>query len=176
MRVAMILFILTMAQVGWGTCAGDATQQALAGQPLTLIPTMVQELTELRVETGNDALQGNGTMSAAYLMQRPAEGSIYLNFHVDVACNTGNFVLHTRDIHLDGAAGAPSYAPMDWFIDDGLAEVHADSLMVSKKAILQFTIEVPRAGLDELTLSVQSQRIGTVREIRERVAEDASRE
>lgn len=175
MRVAMILFIMTMAQVGWGACGGDATQKALV-PPLTLIPTMVQELTELRVETGNDALQSNGTMSAAYQMKRPAEGSVYLNFHVDVACKTGDFLLHTRDIHLDGAAGATSYAPMDWFIDDGLAEVHADSLMVSEKAILQFTIAVPRVGRDDLALFVLSQRIGTVREIRERVAKNASRE
>jgi hypothetical protein len=59
---------------------------------------------------------------------------------------------------------------MDWFLDTGIAEERGETLTVHNKTIVQFTIEVPRAGLDDLTLSVLSQRIGTVREIRARIA------
>ena len=64
-----------------------------------------------------------------------------------------------------------AYTPFDWFIDTG-AEVRGDSLTIDDKALVQFTIEVPREGRDDLTLFLLSKRIGTVREIREQIADD----
>jgi hypothetical protein len=159
-----------------------------------LIPTAFQELGELRLNTGEKAVLSDGTYSAVYDKRIPAEGNIYLNFHVDVATETGPLVLRAREIRLvkDAEAGGvvplraevvkgkvdpdtsetTAYIPFDWFIDTG-GEVRGDSLTVANKAIVQFTIEVPREGRDDLTLFLLSQRIGTVREIREQIAQDS---
>jgi len=195
MRAAIMLSCLIIAQIGWGVCASGQTPPALAERPLTLIPTALQELNELRINTGEKAVLRDGTMSAVYEKKIPSEGSTYLNFHVDVASQAGPFVLHWKEIRLEGAApreatpgvevtkgkadpetpATVSYTPLDWFIDTGV-EVRGDSLTVSDKAIVQFTIEVPRAGLDDLILFMRSQRIGTVREIRERIAKEQGNE
>lgn len=189
MRTAIMLSFLLTAQIGWGMSGTSATA---AARPLTLIPTALQELNELRVNTGTKAVLSDGTMNAVYVMKTPAPGNVYLNFHVDVASEAGSLVLQTSDIRLDGPVATTtrppvsattwkahrptptrvSHTPMDWFIDTGSAEVRGDRLTVGSKGIVQFTIEVPRAALDNLILSVHAQRIGTVREIRERISRD----
>lgn len=196
MRTAVVLSSLVLAQICWGECARAQARPAPAEQRLTLIPTALAELGGLRVNTGTKAVLRDGTLSAVYHMETPSEGNTYLNCHLDVASEAGPFVLHSKDIRLEGPAvtAAPHgvgvaaektgtetppiafYTPMDWFIDTSAAELRGDSLTVSSKAIVQFTIEVPRAGLDDLTLFVRSQRIGTVREIRERIAKDGGTE
>jgi hypothetical protein len=185
MRAARVAPLLIIAQMTWALCASGHTPPAASERPLTLIPTAFEELNELRVNTGTKAVLRDGTMGPVYVMKRPSQGSTYLNFHVDVATATGSIVLQAKDLRLEGAAVSPleatkgkaapetvSYTPMDWFIDTGLAEVRGESLTVDEKAILQFTIEAPRAGLDQLTLFVRSQRVGTIREIRDRIAKD----
>jgi len=176
MRTAIMLSVLMIAQVGWGVCANAQTPTAWTARPLIVIPTAFQELNELRVNTGEKTLRRDGTVKPMYVKTLPAEGSSYLNFHVDIASDAGNLVLHSKDIHLDGAPAAAatlSYTPFNWFIDTGTTEMRGDSLLiVNDKAIVQFTIEVPTAGFDDLALFVRSQRIGTVREIRERIVRD----
>jgi hypothetical protein len=185
MRMTIMLPFLIIAQLGWGAAAGARTPAAATDRPLTLIPTAFEVLDKLRVNTGTKAVLSDGTMNAVYVMKTPAEGNTYLNFHVDVASEAGSVLLHTKEMRLEGpathrvgatgdrAASAPGkmtfYTPMDWFIDTGAAEVRGDELALTK-AIVQFTIEVPRAGFDDLTLFVRSQRVGTVGEIRERIA------
>jgi hypothetical protein len=191
MRTAMILVSLILAQMSWGAGANAQTPSTSKNRRLVLIPTALQELQELRVNTGEKAVLSDGTMNAAYVKKIPSPGNTYLNFHVDVDSDTGSVVLQANDIRLEGAATTPAthggdvargkvapatpgtvgYAPFDWFIDTGSAEVRGESLTVKNKAIVQFTIEVPRAGFEHLTLFVRSQRIGTVREIRERIAQ-----
>lgn len=193
MRAAMMLSLLIVALIGWGVRATGETPPKRAEGSLTLIPTALQELNELRLNTFEKAVTSDGTRSAVYDKRVPAEGNTYLNFHVDVASECGPFVLRAEEIRLvhGAAAGeatlplgeaakgsvdpeAPavaSYTPFDWFIDTG-AEVRGDSLTVNDKAIVQFTIEVPREGLEELTLFILSQRMGTVREIRGQIARD----
>jgi hypothetical protein len=196
MRKALMLFLLVVVQTSWGVPASGRTPPAPAPRPLTLIPTAFEELNELRVNTGQKAVLNDGTMNAVYVKKIPAAGSIYLNFHVDVASGAEPVVLHAGQIYLQSTAPAaipyrtgskkwkaasepattppsPSYAPMDWFIDTGSAEVRGEALTVANKAIVQFTIEVPRAGFDDLTLFVQSQRMGTVKEIRAQISKDA---
>ena len=193
MRVATMWLVLITVLIGGRGGASGQAPVAPEERPLTLIPTALQELSELRVNTWEKAMLSDGTRNSVYVMETPSEGNTYLNFHVDVASAAGPFMLHTKEICLKegrvtGAAAvgvdvttgktdletqAPlCYAPFDWFVDTGLAEVRDDSLMVSGMAVLQFTIEVPRAGLDDLTLFVRSQRIGTVSEIRERVVRE----
>jgi hypothetical protein len=190
MRTAMILVSLIIAQMSWGAGTSAQTASAAKERRLVLIPTALQELQELRVNTGEKAVLSDGTMNAVYVTKVPSTGNTYLNFHVDVDSDTGSVVLQAKDIRLEGAATAPAphggtvakgkavstvpgtvgYSPFDWFIDTGSAELRGESLTIKNKAIVQFTIEVPRAGFDHLTLFVQSQRIGTVKEIRERIA------
>lgn len=188
MRMAMMGIIVVLALVGWAVVSSNEARPAPAEGSLILIPTAYQELTELRVNTGERAPLADGKVNAVYVKKIPSEGSVYLNFHVDVSSAAGPFVLHTSEIFLESGEGAARvektgsekpvsaasadacYTPMDWFIDTGLAEVRGDSLTVVNKGVVQFTIEVPRAGLEDLTLFIRDQRIGTVREIRERVA------
>jgi hypothetical protein len=178
MRSITVLSLLIISMVGWGVCASGQTPSTSTERPLTLIPTKLQELKELRIESGKKAVLADGTMSAVYVKHFPAEGNIYLNFHVDVATEAGPFVLRHEGIRLEGplAKGASpeiaSYTPLDWFLDTGAEELRGDSLTVKDKALVQFTIEVPKASMDDLTLFVHSQRIGTVREIRERITQD----
>jgi hypothetical protein len=194
MRVVIVLLMLIVAQVGIEASANRPPPPSSTGRPLTLIPTAVQELKELRMNTGTKTLYRDGTRNDLYLKRTPAPGSVYLNFHVDIAVADGPFLLHASDICLEGAGtGAPSvelpraktapdtspavtYTPWDMFSDDGGAEVHCDSLTVTDKVLLQFTIEVPQAGRDDLILFVRSQRIGTVREIREGIARNRGSE
>lgn len=184
MRIAMMVVCLVLTQVGPGVYASDPVSPASTRRALILKPTLVQELNELRINTGTKAVLGDGTMNAVYVKKTPAEGNTYLNFHVDVASEGGSFVLHSEGIRLERAvvnAAASqvaattliqSYTPFDWFVDTGL-EVRGDPLTVNDKAIVQFTIEVPRAGHDHLVLFVHSQRIGTVGEIREEIARES---
>lgn len=191
MRTPMMLLLLIMAQMSWGTGASAQAPPAPAAPPLILIPTKMQELDKLRIFTGRQAVLSDGTMNAVYDVKVPRAGHTYLNFHVDVASNTGPLILSAGDMRLvrDGntAAVAPAtlhnpkrksdlktvatlaYTPFDWFIDTG-HEVRGDSLTIESKALVQFTIEVPMQGLDDLALFVLSQRVGTVREIRENIA------
>ena len=193
MRATMVLALLIGALIGWGVSAIGETPPVGAEGSLTLIPTALQELNELRLNTFEKAVSSDGTSSAVYEKRVPSEGNTYLNFHVDVASESGPFVLRAEEIRLvHGAAGeeatlpageaakgdldpethaVASYTPFDWFIDTG-AEVRGDSLVVKDKAIVQFTIEVPREGLDALTLFILSQRMGTVGEIRSQIASD----
>jgi hypothetical protein len=185
-----IVMILMMAALIGSVSAGSGRAAPMTvGHPLTLIPTALEELNELRMNTGHKAILRDGTMNAAYQKRIPSPGSIYLNFHVDVSSDAGPVMLHRGQIRLEGPAapaetlraafvkehlatetpGTVSYTPMDWFIDTGMAEARGDSLKVDTKAIVQFTIEVPRAGFDELALFVGSQRVGTVSEIRQRI-------
>jgi len=196
MRGSMMLSLLVVSQIGWGVCAAGQPSPVEEGGRLTLIPTACQELKELRVNTGKRAVMRDSTLSVVYATRTPTPGSTYLNFHVDVASDVGPFVLRTGDIRLEksptgtakqvdvpakgaaasGIPGPVSYIPMDWFIDSGMGEVRGDSLTVNEKALVQFTIEVPQAGLGELTLFVRSQRIGMVSEIRERIGTELNRE
>lgn len=190
MRAPVALLLLIIAQIGWGACASARTLPASAEGPLTLIPTAFRELNELRINTGEKAVMSDSTLSAVYDKRIPAEGNTYLNFHVDVALEAGSLVLRAEDIRLvkdgkaasAGAKGAKgntdpktgevtAFTPFDWFIDTG-AEVRGDSLTIDNKALVQFTIEVPKVGYDDLTLFVLSKRIGTVREIRELITKD----
>jgi hypothetical protein len=137
-----------------------------------LTPTALQELNKLRMNTGEKAVLNDGTRSAVYEMKTPARGNTYLNFHVDVYSPDGPVVLLAREIYLEKTPPGKAlvrYLPFDVFLDTGLAEVRGDSLTVSDKAIVQFTIEVPRTRFDDLTLFVGAQRIGTVGEIRDRI-------
>lgn len=190
MRIAILLTLLVLVQAGWTMDAVGRTPPAFVARQFVIIPTAFQELTELRVNTGEKAVLRDGTRSAVYVMSTPAAGGVFLNFHVDVASDAGPFVLHANEIRLTkpsfvmqafpvAATRSParfttsspvSYIPMDWFIDTGMAEVRGDSLQVDQAAVVQFTIEVPRAGFDDLTLFVRSQRVGTVGEIRTRIA------
>jgi hypothetical protein len=190
MRTAVVLSLLIAAQVIWIGVASGGAPPASVERGLTLIPTAFEELNELRVNTGTKAVLRDGTMNAVYVKKLPSNGNTYLNFHVDISSGTAPVVLRASDIRLQGVGtgpaihrapgtkwkGAPetpitvSYTPMDWFLDTGMAEERGETLTVHDKTIVQFTIEVPRAGLDDLTLSVLSQRIGTVREIRARIA------
>lgn len=190
MRTAVVLSLLIAAQVIWIGVASGGAPPASVERGLTLIPTAFEELHELRVNTGTKAVLRDGTMNAVYVKKLPSNGNTFLNFHVDISSGTGSVVLRASDIRLQGVGtgpaihrapgtkwkGAPetpvtvSYTPMDWFLDTGIAEERGETLTVHNKTIVQFTIEVPRAGLDDLTLSVLSQRIGTVREIRARIA------
>lgn len=187
MRMANMWSFLAMVQIGAGAWGGSGTASAGAETPLVIIPTKLQELRELRINTGERAVLSDGTMNAVYVKHIPSEGKTYLNFHVDLASEAGPVVLSAQEIRLVGGTIAPVtspaegskekatpatgvYTPLDWFIDTGLAEVRGDSLTVRDKAIVQFTIEVPLAGLDDLVLQVRSQRVGTVKEIRERIA------
>ncbi len=190
MRAALVLLLLVIAQIGWGAGATARTPSASSERPLILIPTAIQELSELRLNTGDKAVLSDNTMSAVYDKNVPAQGNTYLNFHVDVASEAGPFVLRGRDIRLvkDGKGGEAgsdgrmsktdakavdvvAYTPLDWFMDTG-AEVRGDSLRIDNKALVQFTIEVPRSGCDDLTLFILSQRIGTVGEMRELIAKE----
>jgi hypothetical protein len=188
MRIAGILPLLILSQIGWGASANGQAAPTSGERPLTIIPAVVQELKELRINTGKRAVLNDGTLSDVYVTRVPSEGNTYLNFRVDVASEAGPIVLHSKEIRLEGATAvaasprpetakgkevpetpaAPSYTPFDWFIDTGAAEERGESLTLDK-AIVQFTIEVPRAGLDDLTLFLHFQRVGTVREIRERM-------
>ena len=190
MRVAMMMSFLIMAQIGWAVGASGQTPPTATNQHLILIPTAFQQLPELRVNTGQKAILSDGTMNAVYVKKLPSAENTYLNFHVELDAEAGPIVLHTGDIRLQGAghgtshprvAGTEwnvvpeseanvSYVPMDWFLDTGAAEERGSALTVQDKTIVQFTIEVPRVGFDDLTLFVQTQRIGTVREIRARIA------
>lgn len=152
---------------------------AEAQPSLSLTPTALQELDELRINTGEKAVLRDGTYSAVYEKRIPAPGNTYLNFHVDVASKAGKTVLLVEEIYLeaDPAGGnAPNrpdpvrYTPFESFIDTGLEQVRGKALTVDVKGVLQFTIEVPRAGMEDLTLFVGAQRIGTVSAIRERIA------
>jgi hypothetical protein len=192
-RVAGILLVLVLAQAAWGTPVVAATPAAKEGS-LILIPTMVQELDEYRVNTKKKAVLGDGTMNAVYVMRRPAMGNTYLNFHLEIASDTSPIVLRCEEIRLEGTprrvttdpvagskkrtasdgVAAATYLPWDCFVDTGSAEERAEPMLLQKKAIVQFTIEVPSVGLDDLTLFVRSQRIGTVGEIRERIAKRGS--
>ena len=157
MRVAMMCLVLVTVLFGWPAGASGQTPVASGEQRLTLIPTALQELNELRVDTGEKAMLRDGTRGPVYEKKTPSEGNIYLNFHVDVASAAGPFVLHAKEICLkEGwmteteAAGvdvtkertAPEtpapfcYTPFDWFLDTGLAEVRADSLTVNDMAVL----------------------------------------
>ncbi len=196
MRGSLMLSLLVVSQIGWGVGAAGQPPPVEEGGRLTLIPTALQELKELRVNTGKRVEMRDSTFSAVYVTKTPAPGSTYLNFHVDVASDIGPFVLRTGDIRLErnrlgaamqvdarakgaaasGVSGPVSYIPMDWFIDSGMAELRGDSLTVNEKALVQFTIEVPQAGLGELTLFIRSQRIGTVDEVRERIAAELNKE
>jgi hypothetical protein len=188
MRAARLLSFLIIAQLGWAVCASVQAAPVPADRPLTVIPSAIQELDRLRINTGEDTVLTDGTKSAVYQTHFPAKGNTYLNFRVDVASEAGPAVLHTKGIRLEGAAAKAnppievpkgtsasatpatvSYTPLDWFIDTGTAEERGDSLTV-QKAIVQFTIEVPKAGLDDLVLFINSQRIGTVKEMRGRIA------
>jgi hypothetical protein len=182
MHIARASSLLIIALIGWGVCASVQASPASAGRPLTLIPTALQELNELRINTGKKAVLKDGTMSAVYVNHFPAKGSTYLNFHVDIATEAGPFDLRSDGIRLEGKTGRTetpevvTYTPLDWFLDTGLEEVRGDPLTVKDKALLQFTIEVPKAGLDDLVLFVHSQSIGTVRSIRERIADERAKE
>ncbi len=195
MRGSMMLSLLVVSQIGWGVCATAQSPPVEEGGRLTVIPTAFQELKELRINTGKKTKMRDGTFGAVYVTRTPAPGSTYLNFHVDVASDVGPFVLRAGDVRLErgpagtaeqaespakgaaasAASGPVSYIPMDWFVDSGGEELHGDSLAVSEKALVQFTIEVPEADLGELTLFVRSQRMGTVNEIRERIATELKR-
>lgn len=192
MRVLELLSILVIGTVGWGISSGGREHQSSGTWALTVIPTAFQELNELRINTGESAVLSDGTMNAVYVKKLPAEGNIYLNFHIDIASEAGPFVLHPGSIVLqagsadvalpsEGGSKAESAAetlarsqhtPMDWFIDSGAEELRGDSLTVKDKALVQFTIEVPRADYDALTLFVLAQRVGSVREIRDTIARD----
>lgn len=138
---------------------------------LIVIPTAVQELTGLRINTGKKSLQRDGTVNVVYVMKTAAPGRRLLRFSVDLAVEPGPVVLRAEDIRLDPPESrrGPSCTPFDWFLDRGLEEVRGDSLTVADQAILQFTIEVPAQGADSLVLSVLAQRVGSVAEIRERI-------
>lgn len=189
MRPVLLLSFLLLAQLGSALSVGGQSPPAATDRPLILIPTMVQELRELRMNTGERAIARDGAMNAVYVMKTPTEGNTYLNFHVDAASEGGPFVLHANGIRLEGPAvpgsdtrvdiatgeriagepSIPTYIPFDWFLDTGV-EVRGNPLTINDKAIVQFTIEVPRAGYDDLVLFVHSERIGTVREIRDGIA------
>ena len=104
MRAATVLSFLIIALIGWGMCAIGQAPPASTERPLTLIPTALQELNELRINTGEKAVLTDGTMSAVYVKHFPAKGNTYLNFHVDVATEAGPFVLHSKEIRLEGGA------------------------------------------------------------------------
>jgi hypothetical protein len=124
------------------------------------------------MNTGKKAVLRDGTWSDVYEMKIPAPGNTYLNFHVDASSPGDPVVLLAAEIYLEDTPSGKAvgrYAPFDWFLDTGLAEARGDSLSFSDKATVQFTIEVPRAGYDGLTLFMGGWRIGTVREIRARI-------
>lgn len=193
MRFAIMFVLLVLVQAGWAVHASGRTPPALAAKQFIIIPTALTELTELRVNTGEKAVLRDGTRSAVYVVETPATDGMFLNFHLDIASAGGPFVLHANEIRLTNptfvmqafpvaATRSParftnsssvSYIPLDWFIDTGMAEVRGDSLQVEEKAVVQFTIEVPRVGFDDLTLFVRSQRVGTVNEIRTRIAQES---
>ena len=89
MRLARILPFLIIAQIGWGVCASGQALPTLAERPLILIPTALEELNELRINTGKKAILNDGTMTAVYVTHVPSKGNTYLNFHIDVASEAG---------------------------------------------------------------------------------------
>ncbi len=178
---AATLTVMMLGLISWGfSTNAQISPETRAG--MTLIPTGLQELKTLRVISTRKAPARDGVITRVYTQTEPSPGNTYLNFHVELSSTSGPFVLCSSRIGLQKNASDESavllpaagsfYTPFDWFLDDGLLELRGDSLTVNERAILQFTIEVPQAGLDDLTLYVRSQRIGTVGEIRDRIDED----
>ena len=98
MRIARMLPFLIIAQVGWAMGASGQASPTPDVRPLTIMPTAIEELTEFRMNTGTKAVLNDGTLSAVYVTHVPATGCTYLNFHVDVASETG--VCNTRSTRL----------------------------------------------------------------------------
>jgi hypothetical protein len=98
MRATTVSSLLILALIGLGVCANAEAPAATSGRPLTLIPTALQELNELRINTGEKAKMTDGTMSAVYEKHFPAKDDTYLNFHVDVATEAGPFVLRAEQM------------------------------------------------------------------------------
>lgn len=135
--------------------------------PLVILPTLVQQLAELRINTGKKAVLRDGTMNVVYVKKTPGKGHTFLNFHLEVTSD-GPLTLRPGDLWLaPKASGQTGHTPVDWFLDVGLEEVRGDSLIVPGAGIVQFTTEVPIARIDSLTLSVAGQTVGTVAAIRE---------
>lgn len=139
------------------------------GPPLVLLPTVVQQLAELRINTGKKAVQRDGSYNAVYNRKTQGRGRTFLNFHMEVT-SEGPLKLRSTDLRLEPTGkGGAAYIPFDWFLDLGLVEERGDSLIVPGAGIVQFTAEVPTVDVESLTLVVAGQRVGTVAAIREKI-------
>ena len=75
MRVVVWLSILAIGTVGWGI-SSSGQEPPEAGTPaLALIPTAFQELSELRIHTGEKAVLRDGTVNVVYVKKLPAEAA-----------------------------------------------------------------------------------------------------
>jgi hypothetical protein len=73
MRPTVLLSFLVLA-LGSALCVSGQSPP-VTDRPLILIPTLVQELREYRVNTGERAVMRDGEMNAVYVKQSPSDGN-----------------------------------------------------------------------------------------------------
>jgi hypothetical protein len=141
-----------------------------APQSFEAVPKSLQELPELRINTGRRGRQSDGSVNVIYVKRTPGTGRTFLRVRLDIAVETGTVLVYADDLRLQGSAGgAPRrYYPFDSFLDAGFEEIRGSPLSVESQGTLEFTFEVPRAAADGLELYVFGRRIGSVAEIRAR--------
>ena len=125
----------------------------------------VTQLAELRVKTDKMRTKAGGEQEVVYEMRRPGKGNAFLNLRLYVF-GDGAPIPITRDDLVLAAPGAEGerYVPFDWFHEDGLVERRGTSVTLEGMGILNFTTEVPEAGLRDLLLSVKGTEVGTLGE------------
>jgi hypothetical protein len=122
------------------------------------------ELSELRIKTDQVRQLPDGGSEAVYVLKKPAANAVFVNVRLYLSHGDTGFTLRTDDIRLTGS-GVVSH-PFDWFSEEGLREVRGETVAFDAQGILNLTLEVKRALLDEATLYVLDTKAGSLTAIR----------
>ena len=109
------------------------------GVELTLVPTRIQQVDQLRINTGRKAV---------------------------LAVDGGTASVSGRNMVFVGSGGVDDrFYPVDWMRDLGLEEERGETLLVEGGSSFEATFEVPADRYSSLTLWVEGVEVGSVPEI-----------
>ena len=136
------------------------------GVELTLVPTRIQQVDQLRINTGRKAVLADGSFNTVYERRLPKKGHVFLEVRFDLAVDGGTASVSGRNMVFVGGGGVDDrFYPVDWMRDLGLEEERGETLLVEGGSSFEATFEVPADRHSSLTLWVEGVEVGSVPEI-----------
>jgi hypothetical protein len=169
MKTIIIASLAITFALPLGLRANPAEEPLPPGYVDLLIPQVEIEETHLvNINTGEKTRLTDGSYNNRYVHRRPSEGMSLLAVRMHLATEEGKSArFGPYDVRVTRSGEKSThYFPLAWFVDNDWTYTALGPMTVDGKALVEFAVEVPSEGRNDLVLHIGEREVGTIGELR----------